>query len=590
MPEQNLYNLAVALHRKGRLAEAANLYQKALIERPAWPDALFNMAQCLKSQSNFDGAVKYYRQLLAADPDHAKGAFCLGSLLLIKGENENAIQWLQHAKVINPRWAELENNLGKAYLAKGEFEKARSCFEQAARLSPDLAEAWFNLAELDSRKAKTTAAIEKYQKAIALDPGMLPAHNNMGNMLKNSKRYTEAITAFEQVLALDPKLAEGHYNLGSVYRLMERHDAAILHFSKAIQLRPDYAEAWNNLALTCKNIGDFDRAGKYFNRALQIEPKLAVARWNRALLNLLKGNWQSGWQDFEHRFNLSHWRTIYPHRIHGRRWDGRTIPNQTLFVHDEQGLGDTFQFVRYLPWAKSMCGRLVFETRPEIIPLLENTLGIDQIVERTSNGPSKVSFDHYIPLMSIPWLMKLKPQQMGEWAPYIRASENKTARWKSLLPPGPLKIGLVWAGRPEHGNDAIRSCGFEALSPLLKHKAVQFIALQKGAAERQLDAYPYPNITRLGTRLEDFSDTAAVLAQLDLLITVDTSVAHLAGAMGKPAWIMIPYIPDWRWGIEGKHTRWYPTITLFRQPRPKDWASVTASMEQELRHLKRTEP
>jgi hypothetical protein len=308
---------------------------------------------------------------------------------------------------------------------------------------------------------------------------------------------------------------------------------------------------------------------------LAIDPELAVARWNRSFVLFLQGDWLSGWKDFEWRFKIPKWRTLYPHRIPGKKWDGRPVPDQVLIVHDEQGLGDTLQFVRYLPLARQCCGRLILETRPELIPLLNGMAGVDQFLARSSDGPPAVPFDRYIPLMSLPGLFETSPDTVPFTSPYIKAPEEKIEYWSNHLPNDRFKIGLVWAGRPEHANDANRSCCLEQLSILFDLSRFHFVSLQKGPAAKQIAFYQNRNnFSHIGEQLNDFADTAGVIMNLDLMITVDTSVAHLAGAMGKPVWLMLPVIPDWRWGMRGSTTPWYPTMTLFRQIHPKNWSAV----------------
>ena len=478
-------------------------------------------------------------------------------------------------------------NRGKAYRRSGNMAKARRCFESAIMMNPNQALAWFNLAETDAAEGHLERAIERYRTTIRFDPHMLAAYNNLGNALKHAKKYNEAIAAYKNVLMLNPNLAQGYYNLGNTYRLLEEHLYAIAQFAEALKLDPTYAEAWNNLALTCQSMGDWDRALSYFNRALDINTEFASARWNRSVVRFLKDDWLNGWQDFEARFTIPQWSTIYPHRIDGLRWNGDPIPEGTLLVHDEQGLGDTLQFMRLLPWVKSRCRRLVFETRPEIISLLDNHahLGIDEMLARSVNKPTTVPFDRYIPLMSLPGLFALTPDHKPPWKPYIHSTRENIIQWRMRLPAGKLRVGLVWAGRPEHTNDENRSCGLKNLSPLFLFKDIQFVGLQKGDAAGQIDAFHQANLCNLGPDLETFADTAAVLAQLDLLISVDTSVAHIAGAMGVPVWMLLPHIPDWRWGLTGKHTFWYPTMTLYRQPRAKDWGSVASEIIRALHSL-----
>ena len=583
-PESH-YGLGLASQQTGDLEKAAGCYRQALVLKPDSVNVLMTLAACLQAQSDDSGAEKCYRQILEAHPEHAQAAFCLGTLYLHHNRIDEALQWLLKAFASEPDWGLLNNNLGRAYLLKGDENQALSHLNRATRQSPDLAEAWFNLGEINTKAGRYAQAVTGYQKAVRIDPGMIAAHNNMGNALKESKRYTEAIAAFEQVLQLDPLLPQGHYNLGGAYRLLENHSKAIAHLSQAIQLKPDYADAWNNLALTFKNLGDLDRAMKYFSHALQIDPELSPARWNRSFVHFLMGNWIEGWQDFEARFDVPQRRSIYPHRIDGTQWDGTAIPGKTLLVHDEQGLGDTIQFSRLLPWARQRCGHLILETRPELIPLLRENPGIDRFIVRSDMQPAGIDFDRYIPLMSIARLAGITPQHLIGAIPYITATKEKISRWRSRLPQNAARVGLVWSGRPQHGNDANRSCDISQFAPLFGNKNIQFVGLQKGPAAAQAEPAPWPNFENFGSSLDDFTDTAAILSQLDLLITVDTAVAHLAGAMGKPVWVLIPYIPDWRWGMRGTTSPWYPSMQLFRQHRPKDWKPVIDQINSHLKKL-----
>ena len=516
-----------------------------------------------------------YLRLLEQEPENLNAALSLGSLYLRSGMGDQALKWLQQVQTQIPESAALLNNIGKAYVLKEDEAQALKSYRRACELDPKLSEVWFNLAELDQRSERYEQAVLNFQKAIGIDPGMSAAYNNMGNALKSLKRYPEAVAAFQKVVDLEPDLPQGHYNLGSAFRSMDRYPEAMVHLSKAIALQPAYADAWNNLALTCKNVGDLDRALSYFNKALQLQPGFAVAHWNRSFVHFLKENWSQGWQDFEWRFRVPHWRTIYPHRIPGKLWCGDPIENQTLLVHDEQGLGDTFQFIRYLPWARERCGRLIFETRPELAPLLEKNPAIDELIIRSSDGPPVTAFDQYVPLMSLGRILNADPNRMSPTEAYIGASGDKAAQWGQRLPAKGLNIGLVWAGRPEHGNDANRSCGLELFAPLFDLPGFSFIGLQKGPAATQADQMShYPSFKNWGPALESFSDTAGLIEHLDLVLTVDTSVAHLAGAMGRPVWVLIPFLPDWRWGMSTEKTGWYPTMRLFRQTKPKDWNPV----------------
>jgi tetratricopeptide (TPR) repeat protein len=526
---------------------------------------------------------KQYLDILNRNPADVKAAFELASFYLRENDGNRALALLQTVETRMPDSPAVHNNMGKAHALNGDDRRARDCFMHACRLDSKFAESWFNLGDLDYRAGALEQAVDHYRKAIDIDPLMQAALNNMGNALMALKRHEASIEVFRKVVASDPDLPQGHYNLGSALRLNGQYPEAVLHLSKAIQMQPDYVDAWNNLALTCKNMGDLDRSLNYFNKALDIDPDFAVSRWNRSFVLFLKGDWTAGWRDFEWRFRVPHWRTIYPHRIGGKLWDGEPLPGRTLLIHDEQGLGDTFQFVRFLPWARQRCGRLIFETRPEVAPLLENTLGIDQLIQRSAAAPPAVPFDRYLPLMSLGGMVGVHPSRMVSSQAYISPSREKIDQWRQRVPSDGFNVGLVWGGRPEHGNDANRSCPLELFAPLFELSGFHFIGLQKGPAAAQCAQIGgWDRFENRGGELESFGDTAGLIRQLDLVLTVDTSVAHLAGAMGRPVWVLIPYIPDWRWGFRGTRTPWYPTMRLFRQQSPGDWRQVIDRIRREL--------
>jgi predicted O-linked N-acetylglucosamine transferase (SPINDLY family) len=438
----------------------------------------------------------------------------------------------------------------------------------------------FNTARALQVQGRLDEAARLYLRVLAQNPEYRDAHNNLGNIYNDQKKYAEAIACYRRVVAIKPDLAQGHYNLGSALRQAELFEEALIHLQRAVQLLPDYAEAWNNLALTFKNVGDFDQALASFDRAVALAPQLAAAHWNRSFIYMLKEEYGKGWRDFHWRFSIPQWKSIYPYRLPGRFWDGRPAPGETILVHDEQGLGDTLQFVRYLPQVKALCAKVILETRNELVDLLCAAPGIDQLITRSSDGQPKAEYDHYIPLMSLPGLFGTTRQTIPRQVPYVFADAVKSALWRTRLQNDRPKIGLLWAGRPQHTNDHNRSCPLTTFLPLMRLKGLRFVGLQKGPAAEQVAELPAEiDIINLGDELHDFSDTAALVANLDLVITVDTAVAHLAGAMGRPVWVMIPFIPDWRWGLHGSDTPWYPTMRLFRQPRLKAWEPVVQAMQ-----------
>ena len=446
----------------------------------------------------------------------------------------------------------------------------------------------FHQAQQAGRSGDWPQCVRRYAQVLSTRPGLIEAYNNMGAAYRHMGQYEHALKCFQKAGHLAPDHPKVQYNLGHTHYLREHYSEALAHLIRAIELRSDYTDAWNVAALVFKAEGDYDRALAYLNHAIDLSPQQSEARWNRAALLLLKGREGLGWRDYECRFKIPHWRSIYPRRLKGPRWDGQAAPDSTILVHDEQGLGDTFQFVRYLPLVKKNCKRVIFETRKELLDLLGSCSGFDEIVERGSDSPMAARYDYHIPLMSLPGLFTRNISSSPFPTPYITAPPEKVEMWGKILPKGKLRVGVVWAGRPQHANDANRSCPLERLTPLFQHNEIVFIGLQRGVDERLVFSGNHSNFSNLGGDLHNFTDTAGILENLDLLLTVDTSVAHLAGAMGRPVWVMLPFVPDWRWGLESSRTHWYPSMRLFRQKRPKDWGSLISEINGELPKLIKT--
>jgi tetratricopeptide (TPR) repeat protein len=573
----------IFLERKMDHPEAIAAFQKAIVLKPQWAEAHCNLARAYELAEIPEAAEAAYEQALCIKPDCYEACYNLGCLHLKAKQYDAAATHFSRATRMKSFCPEAYNNLGQAHEGLNDFASAEQCYARAHAMAPGMIAACFNLAQRFKADGRLDEAAALYEEALTHHPASSAAINNLGNIYRDQERLAEAIACYRQVVAMEPHLAEGHYNLGSALRLNEACEEALVCLHRAVQLKPDYADAWNNLALTCKNIGELDRALICFNRALALNPELAVAHWNRSFVHLLKEDFSSGWADFEWRFRMPQRKTIYPFELKGERWSGQVAPDATILVHDEQGLGDTLQFVRYLPQVKARCRKVVLETRTELISLLRGCAGVDDIIVRSTSGIAVADYDFYIPLMSLPGLFQTAGGNIPLDVPYVESDRNKTAQWRTQLSASQVKVGLVWSGRPQHTNDKNRSCKLEDLLPLLQLPGIHYLGLQKGSGSEQAALLP-PGIafTNLGDKLHDFSDTAALVANLDLLISVDTAVVHLAGAMGKPAWVMIPFIPDWRWGMHRQNCLWYPTLRLFRQERPRDWSGVVERMRREL--------
>ena len=386
-----------------------------------------------------------------------------------------------------------------------------------------------------------------------------------------------------RALALKPDYAEAHNNLGGALSAQGNLDEAVACYRRALALKPDYAEAHNNLGGALSDLAKFDEALACYRRALRLKPDYAEAHWNQALLTLLTGDFERGWAEYEWR-----WKTKQLHferrTFSQPRWDGQPLAGRTILLHAEQGLGDTIQFVRYVSLVKVRGGRVVVECQPPLLPLLADCPGIDQVVARGNPLPA---FDVQAPLLSLPGILGTTLDSIPDRVPYLRADPELAQAWRKRLEAlDGFKVGIVWQGNPPFKGDRQRSIPLRQYEALARVEGVQLVSLQKGAGADQLGklAASFP-VLDLGEQLETFSDTAAVLKNLDLLISSCTSVPHLAGALGVPVWLALPFVPDWRWLLEREDSPWYPHHRLFRQSRPGDWSEVFERIAGALRGL-----
>jgi len=429
-----------------------------------------------------------------------------------------------------------------------------------------------------------TAAMTHYQEVLRLQPQSAEAHYNLANAFKQLNQLDEAIRYFRQALQLNPKLAEAHNNLGIALKRQDRFDEAILSYRKALSLQAIYPEAWANLGNIYGDRGQFDDAMHCYEEALRHDPNHADTHFNRAGQWLLLGDWTRGWPEYEWR-----WRTrAFPaNAFQQPRWDGLSLHGRTLLVTTEQGLGDSMQFVRYVPWLRQRGQRVIFQCPSALRPLLAASLGAEGLVVQ---GDPLPPFDVFVPLISLPHVLKTTPTTVPNVVPYLRARPDLVDHWRRQLQSLPgFKIGIAWQGNPEYLGDRYRSVALQRFAVLAAVPGVHLISLQKGHGENQLQAEAGQfSVLNLGQALDAtagaFMDTAAIIENLDLVISTDTAIPHLAGALGVPTWIALSYVPDWRWMLGRQDSPWYPTVRLFRQTEGGQWDDVFARMATELRN------
>ncbi len=511
-----------------------------------------NQAVQHHQSGQLDKARVIYEQMLEIDPNHSDALHLLGLIAHQAGDKDAAHDMIAKAIRICPGYSIYHNSLGQVLKDHGSLNEAIGCYKKALEIEPDYAEACFN----------------------------------MGNAYLKLDRNHKAISSFKQVIKIKPDHSASYYNMGEAYHSLELLDKAISCYQNAVQLKPYYTEAYDNMGKTYQDMGMLDKAISCYQKTLDIEPKNADTRFDRSLALLLKGNFQEGWKEYEWRFHRSGWKKTYPYRFDKPRWDGSPFSGKRLFVHAEQGLGDTIQFVRYLPIVKNLGGDVIFEVREPLRRLFQDLPGIDKLVEWSSVKKTDMEFDYYIPLLSIPGLFGTTELTIPPKVPYIYANPTDIDSWQNHLRGPNLKVGLVWAGSPTNTDDRNRSCDLKNFFKLSQIPGVKLYGLQKGEKITQVDELSNGTVvTNFGGKLKDFADTAGLIETLDLLISVDTAAAHLAGAMGKPVWILLPFAPDWRWRLKRKDSPWYPTMRLFRQPSRGNWEAVFQRVVQELRKL-----
>lgn len=508
-----------------------------------------------------------YVRLAPHDPN---AWLLLASLHAQMGELPQVVDCCRMAIKLQPQNEAAHYNLGVALQGLRLYADAESAYRQTIRLNPGNASALTNMAAVLQELGRPGEALEYAQRAVGLNPASPHAHNNLGLSLKHEGRYEDAILSFQQALRINPHMAEALHNLGLVYLILGRVEDAIEHFRQAVSANPQFADAHCDLGVALQAMGNVAEALLSYDRAIELRPDSTDARWNRSLAWLLTGNFEKGWRDYAWRWRRKECALA---AIPGPRWDGADIRGKRLYVCAEQGLGDTIQFMRYLPQIKERGAYVIFECQAELFTLLQHGKGWDVLIRRGDMVPP---YDMHVHLLDLPEIFHTTLQSIPCRIPYVEPVRRSETDIPLLtLHEENFRVGIVWAGNPGHNNDRNRSCPLSHFTGLTAIPDVRLFSLQKGERSSELRAHGLEQkIVDLGRVIDDFSDTATALERLDLLVTVDTSVAHLAGAMGRPVWLLLPFAPDWRWLQHREDSPWYPTMRLFRQKERGDWAGV----------------
>jgi tetratricopeptide (TPR) repeat protein len=599
----------------GRLAEAEGLCRRILRDRPDSSDALhllgavisragrplnaipfltlaaqqnadafvvqLDLARACAAVDQFDQAMRAYRQCIALAPDLAHPHAEFGVLLNRGGMSREAIGPLSRALELAPESAEFHFHLGVALANCGEADRAIVAYERAIELDSTMPEPHANLGVIFRSIGKLDRALAAYARALEINPDCAEVHCNLGVALAELDRMAEAIQCYELALAINPDFANAHFNLANAIRKGDEHERAIEMYRRAVQLKTDFVQAHSNMAMSFNDLGRHDLALIYYDRAVELRPEWGEARWNRTLTHLVLGDFERGWAEFDCRNQIE---PPSSRTFPGERWSGEDIRGKTILLNYEMGLGDSINFVRYASWVAQRAGRVIVEMQEPLRELCESVAGVDQVVCIQRDQPF-VHYDLHCSLMRLPELYRSDPATMPRTVPYLRPSGARLDKWQKTVGAraGKFRVGLVWAGSPEHQNDRQRSIALASLASLAAVPDVEFYSLQRGhAAGQAMTPPPGMGLIDHSDEFDNMADTAALIEQLDLVISVDTSVAHLAGALGKPVWVLLAYVPDWRWMLDREDTPWYPTMRLFRQPAIGDWSMPIRQIAREL--------
>lgn len=608
-------------HRAGRLAQAEAAYRQALVVQPAHADALHFLGLIAHQRGDNLAAAEHIGRAIASNGANPSFYCNLGLILSQLGRPTEAEANLRIALRLRPAFPEALNSLGIALYALGQPGEAEASYREALLLKPDFADAWNNLGIALVAQGRPADAEASYREALRLNPAFADAHanlgivlaaedrpaeaeacyrealrlrpnfpaalNNLGATLTTLDRAAEAEACFREVVRLRPDYADAHSNLAVALCDLRRHGEAQASAREAIRLAPDYADAHCNLGMALFELRRLEEAEASYRRALRLNPALPQAHMNLGSALLISGRFEEGWSEHEWRWktrNMAPGRRDFPRPL----WGGEPIGGQTILLHAEQGLGDTLQFCRFAPLIEPGA-KVILEVQAPLARLVSRMPGIAQVIVR---GQALPPFDLHCPLLSLARAFGTTLATIpGDR--YLVANPAEAASWRERLAnlPG-LKVGLVWAGEPRTGApelaaiDARRSVALSSLAPLAEVAGVSFVSLQKGKpAAQAADPPTGMTLTDFTADLHDFADTAALIENLDLVISVDTSVAHLAGAMGKPVWLLNRFDTCWRWLLDRDDSPWYPTLRQFRQSSPGDWQRVIAAVREALHRL-----
>jgi len=582
-PPQNQLQLLTSLYSQGQNQEALE-QTKAVLQHFPYSSILHNICGAIYVElGQLEASVKAYNKAISIMPDYADAYYNMGIALKAQGKQDESIEAYRKALAIKPDYADACNNLGNTLNEQGKFDEAITFYKRALAIKPDYAETYFNMGRALKDQGKLEEAIKANNKALAIKPDYAEAYYTMGIALKAQGKQDESIEAYRKALAIKPDYADACNNLGNTLNEQGKFDEAITFYKRALAIKPDYAETYFNMGRALKDQGKLEEAIKANNKAIAIKPYYAEAHYNNSVIYNLKGEIQQGLKLYEWRFKVQeNFTTVPREKLYWNRIE--PIKGKEFLVYEEQGIGDIIQFCRYLPRLVSQGAKVTFKVKKNLHTLLR-TLSSEINLVDSFHDVSQIDFE--APLMSLPYLFNTNLETIPKMESYLSANHVKVVSWGKILSAKKFKIGICWQGS-KNKIDIGRSFPLSLFESISKLPNVELISLHKGEGEEQIRDIKFDLTTfdsDFDAGKDAFLDTAAIMANCDLIITSDTAVAHLAGSLGYTTWLALKYVPDWRWMINRPDSPWYPTLRLYRQIQRDNWEYTFVKIQNDLKKL-----
>ncbi|HMA61621.1 MAG TPA: tetratricopeptide repeat protein [bacterium] len=560
--------------------DQAIFYLQKYLEAKQDNQVTFLVSRCYFHEGNYEKAVKYLEKAKNSESANYKIYNMLGQSYQALDELDHAKKSFQQGLENEPNSEELHNNLGKMYQSQEEWSQARHHYKKAFQINPDHYPSNFNLGKLEHEQDNLNEAIKYYRQALEIKPELAAPLNNMSSIFLKNGDYRKALSTAKKAHTLAPKESTIQITLGNAFNKAGQYQKAIQCYNQVLKDDPYSAEVHTNLGSTYFNMRNLEKSRHHLDEAIQCNPSSVNAHWNRALTYLSSGKFIQGWREYEWRWKKKSFQAIKQYKDHPH-WDGYTHKEESLLIWAEQGFGDTIQFVRLIQRARPKVKKIFLQVPPPLQDIMESVKGVDKVISSRSTPPR---FQIHCPLLSLPNLLHFKYKNIPNQVPYLKVPQSDQKQL--FLDNHALKVGIIWAGDENHKNDHFRSCRLSHFTELAGLEEVEFYSLQKKPGHLALaEIEQKQGFHDLSGYINDFSDTAWIIDQLDLVISVDTAVAHLSGALGQKTWILLPRNSDWRWFDNKTKTPWYPTAKLFRQEEQSNWESVFEKVRMNLKKI-----